>query len=163
VLSVDLRKREEVVLQSGFVTPALVAAMAVPGLFPPVRLDGRTLVDGGLLNPLPTSTVTAAGADVVIAIKLTSASEVVGHAPVSRGWRTRLMPPIVDTIQQAFELMQWRVIAQGHDAGEITIEPQFTGPAGVRDYQRGAEFIAFGREAAAAARDRIQHHLPWVT
>ncbi len=161
VVAVDLRKREEVVFRSGFVTPALVAAMAIPGLFPPVRIDGRTLVDGGLLNPVPTGTVAEAGADVVIGVKLTSGAEAV-HGPGRRGLRSRLMPPIVDTIQQAFELMQWRIVAQGHSAGQIAIEPEFSGPAGMRDFQRGAEFIAFGREAAARSRESIQHHLPWV-
>ncbi len=162
VVAVDLRRREEVVIQSGFVTPALVAAMAVPGLFPPVRHDGRTLVDGGLLNPLPTSTVAAAGADVLIGVKLTSQGDLTERTPVTRSWRNRLLPPIVDTIQQAFELMQWRIVAQGHAAGEIMIEPEFSGPSGVRDYLRGPEFIAFGREAVAQSRERIQHHLPWL-
>ena len=53
VVAADLWQREQVVLESGELVPALKASMAVPGLFTPVQLNGRVLVDGGTVNPVP--------------------------------------------------------------------------------------------------------------
>jgi NTE family protein len=48
------------------------ASIALPGLFTPVLRDGMTLVDGGLVNPVPVSLARAMGADIVIAVDLSS-------------------------------------------------------------------------------------------
>jgi NTE family protein len=53
VVATDLWTREQVVMASGDLWPAVNASMAMPGLFSPVKLDDRVLVDGGLTNPLP--------------------------------------------------------------------------------------------------------------
>lgn len=53
VVATDLKTGEQVVRDSGKIGPAVQASMAIPGLFEPVRIDGRSLVDGGLVNPVP--------------------------------------------------------------------------------------------------------------
>ena len=53
VVATDFWERRQVVLQEGDLLSAIRASMAVPGLFPPVERDGRILVDGGLVNPVP--------------------------------------------------------------------------------------------------------------
>ena len=53
VTAVDLHTAEPVILRSGRVVDALLATIAVPGVFPPAVLDGRVLVDGGVLDPVP--------------------------------------------------------------------------------------------------------------
>ena len=53
VVTAELSTGREVIIKSGDLLPALQASMAVPGVFPPVELDGRMLVDGGVANPLP--------------------------------------------------------------------------------------------------------------
>jgi NTE family protein len=53
MVATDFWKREEVILDSGPLIPAVQASMALPGVFAPVTLDGRLLVDGGLVNPVP--------------------------------------------------------------------------------------------------------------
>ena len=60
----------EVWLRSGSTMDAVRASMALPGLFTPALRDGRLLVDGGLVNPVPVSLARAMGADVVIAVDL---------------------------------------------------------------------------------------------
>jgi NTE family protein len=67
VVTAELLTGQEVVIDSGDLLPALQASMAVPGVFPPVELDGRKLVDGGVVNPLPYDLVES-GSDIVIAI-----------------------------------------------------------------------------------------------
>lgn len=70
-VAVDIEAMQEVVIDSGCLAEAMRASMAIPGVFKPVTVDGRTLVDGGVLNNLPVDVVRAMGADVVIAVDLT--------------------------------------------------------------------------------------------
>jgi NTE family protein len=61
---------EEVVCGAGDLIEAVRASISVPGIFTPMRSNGRILVDGGLVNPVPVSVVRAMGADLVIAVDL---------------------------------------------------------------------------------------------
>ena len=63
----DLFARESVLLASGPLKPAVAASMAVPGLVRPVEIDGRVLVDGGAVDPLPFGCLRGK-ADVVVAV-----------------------------------------------------------------------------------------------
>jgi NTE family protein len=67
-----LQSGAEVWLREGSTVEAVRASIALPGLFTPVPRDGLTLVDGGLVNPVPVSLARAMGADVVIAVDLGS-------------------------------------------------------------------------------------------
>jgi NTE family protein len=69
-VATDLKTGEEVVLDHGPVGPAIHASSAIPGVFRPVVLGGRTLVDGGVVNPIPVSVARARGATVVIAVNI---------------------------------------------------------------------------------------------
>jgi NTE family protein len=71
-VSTDLESGREVWLQEGGLAAAIMASMALPGLFPAVRHEHRWLVDGGLVNPVPISVCRALGAEVVIAVNLNS-------------------------------------------------------------------------------------------
>jgi len=53
VVAGDLWTREQVILNSGALLPAVQASMAIPGVFSPVVIDGRMLIDGGAVNPVP--------------------------------------------------------------------------------------------------------------
>jgi NTE family protein len=68
ISAVDLIGAREVVFTSGLVFPAVLATIAVPGLFAPVQIGPYRLVDGGVLNNLPIDRVRELGADVVIGI-----------------------------------------------------------------------------------------------
>ena len=66
----DLRTGYEVWLQKGPVVPAIRASYALPGAFDPVKIDGRYMIDGALVNPVPVSACRALGAHMVIAVSL---------------------------------------------------------------------------------------------
>ena len=73
-VATDLHSGAEVWLRHGSIADAVRASIALPGLFTPVaRADGRLLVDGGIVNPVPTSLARAMGADIVIAVDLNAA------------------------------------------------------------------------------------------
>ncbi|MFC6655351.1 patatin-like phospholipase family protein [Roseibium salinum] len=76
VLATDFYGCEEVDFETGPLLPAIAASIAIPAIFRPVRLDGRILIDGGVVNPLPFDGLRAT-CDIVIAV------DVVG-APVPR-------------------------------------------------------------------------------
>ncbi|WP_322059094.1 patatin-like phospholipase family protein [Paraburkholderia sp. J63] len=69
-VATDLETGERVVLRNGSLALAVRASMAVPGLFAPVKLDGRTLIDGGAASNLPIDVAREMGADVVIAVDI---------------------------------------------------------------------------------------------
>ncbi len=68
----DIGTGKEVVLRSGDLAQAMRASMAVPGAFAPALIDGRVLVDGGITNNLPVSVVRDMGADIVIAVDIST-------------------------------------------------------------------------------------------
>ncbi len=69
-VATELGSGREVWLREGPVIDAVRASIALPGLFTPAQQDGRLLVDGGLVNPVPVSLCRALGADVVVAVDL---------------------------------------------------------------------------------------------
>lgn len=69
-VATDLHSGAEVWLRKGSIADAVRASIALPGLFTPVQREGRLLVDGGIVNPVPASLARAMGADIVIAVDL---------------------------------------------------------------------------------------------
>lgn len=69
-VATDLATGREIWLREGHLLDVVRASAAMPGLFPAVRHDGRWLVDGAMVNPVPVSLCRAMGADIVIAVNL---------------------------------------------------------------------------------------------
>jgi NTE family protein len=79
-IATDLNSGHEVWLRDGNMVEALRASYALPGVFAPRIINGRTLVDGALVNPVPVSVCLAMGASMVIAVNLNA--DLVGRAKV---------------------------------------------------------------------------------
>lgn len=146
-VATELSTGREIWLHEGSVAAAVRASIALPGLMTPVLHQGRMLVDGGLVNPVPVSLCRAMGASVVIAVDL--GSDMVGRAfrraavrpaPVEEteaGWTERLLarfglaaengspvrvaddslPSLASVISSSINIMQVR-IARSRLAGE---------------------------------------------
>ncbi|ATQ69397.1 MULTISPECIES: patatin-like phospholipase family protein [Methylosinus] len=69
-VATDLVTGHEIWLQKGDLADALRASFSLPGLFPPIELEGRWLADGALVDPLPVAACRALGAEMVIAVNL---------------------------------------------------------------------------------------------
>ncbi|MDP1651404.1 MAG: patatin-like phospholipase RssA [Rhodocyclaceae bacterium] len=168
-VATDLANGREVWLREGSVAAAVRASLAVPGLLAPVNRDGRLLVDGGLVNPVPVSLCRALGADIVIAVDL--GSDIVGSSlrksataeeRRGKGWTDKLLtslglkhnddlPSLAAVLNTSIHIMQVR-IARSRLAGEpadVLISPRLA-HLGLMDYHRAAEAIAEG--AAAVKR-----------
>ena len=70
MVATELDTGREIWFQDGSIVDALRASIALPGMFTPIKINGRWLVDGGLSNPVPVSLCRAMGADIVIAVNL---------------------------------------------------------------------------------------------
>jgi NTE family protein len=179
-VATDIATGQEVWLREGKVSDAVRASCAVPGLFRPVLRDGRYLIDGSVVNPIPVSLCRAMGAQVVIAVDLgthrarrfplesppasTVKSQrrgffnILGSSPPPP--QVRPLPSITDTLLGAIDIMQER-IAQARlvgEAPEVLLRPQL-GQFGPFEYHRAALSIAAGREVVAQMLPAIQSAL----
>ncbi|BDR12520.1 patatin-like phospholipase family protein [Vibrio sp. STUT-A11] len=71
-VATDILDLEEVVIGNGYLVDAMMASMSVPGALPPYELNGHMLVDGGVVNNMPVDVARAMGADVVIAVDIST-------------------------------------------------------------------------------------------
>ncbi len=78
-VATDLVTGEEIRIRKGNLVEAIRASISIPGLFDPIKKQGRWLVDGGLVNPVPVNAVRAMGADIVIAVDLNHEFAQNGH------------------------------------------------------------------------------------
>lgn len=74
ICATDIETGEQLIFREGNLAEAVCASMAVPGLFVPVEVDGRTLVDGGLVENVPISPLAAMGAGITVAVDLSHVS-----------------------------------------------------------------------------------------
>jgi NTE family protein len=94
VVATDYWAREQVVFERGALLPILEASMALPGLFTPVKHDGRLLVDGGLTNPVPFD-VLHDRCDLLIAVDA-----------IGTRTRTRAVPDALEVLFGSFQVME---------------------------------------------------------
>jgi len=99
IVAADFWNREQVVLDSGNIIPAISASMALPGIFQPVVIDGRVLIDGGLINPVPYDLLMD-DCDIVVAI------DVIGE----RSQGKQELPSYFETLFQSVKVMQAAII-----------------------------------------------------
>ncbi len=91
-VATDFETGQEVWLQSGSLFESVRASIAMPGLFAPVQHEGRLLLDGGLVNPVPVSVCRALGADRVIAVNINA--DIVGRHGSTRAVRRAPRPDL---------------------------------------------------------------------
>lgn len=178
-VATDLATGNELWLREGRVSDAVRASCTVPGLFPPVSRDGRYVVDGSVVNPIPVSLCRAMGAEVVIAVDLGShmgrrfplrARAPLGEALPRRqlvsilGPSPRPMvpspPSIVDTLLGAIDIMQ-ESIAQARllrESPDVVVKPDL-GAVGAFEYHHSARAIAEGRSAVVRMLPDVQRAL----
>lgn len=147
-VATDLHSGREVWLREGSVVEAVRASIALPGLFSPFERDGRQLIDGALVNPVPVSLCRAMGADFVIAVDL--GSNMIGRhmTNVESGERGKKPLSMIEVVTTSLNIMSTR-ITRSRLAGEpadVVIAPRL-GRLGLLDYHRATEAIAEGRAA----------------
>jgi len=140
VMAADLWSGEPVVLDSGELLPAVQASMALPGVFPPVRLDGRELVDGGVADPLPYDLL-ARDCDLIVAIDVSGDRKPVDGEEMS----------FLGVLFHSFQIMSRNILAEKLKARQpdIYIRPEI-------DNVRVLEFYKAKQVFADAAPARLE-------
>jgi NTE family protein len=164
-VAVDLNTASQVVLTEGLVYLAVRASASIPGVFPPLRSGDQCLVDGGVLNPLPTDTVAALGADVVIGVDVSNPIPLSGwpgeDAKAAKDGQTAAPHHVVGILRRVVDVMQTDISQKGTEKAAVLIRPRF-GPSGPYDFHRQEQFAAAGEEAAREALPQLRTILPWL-
>jgi len=161
-VATDIRTGHEVVLKEGRVVDAVRASTSLPILFKPFLHKGHFLVDGGLVNPVPTSIVAQMGADVLISVNLTAKPSL--RRGIVRPKRAFPLGPRSPGLSEVFfkmiYTMQYEIAQARTEIAHVVIAPD------MRDFlwtdlHRSEEIIKVGETAAEEAVSKIKSLLPF--
>jgi NTE family protein len=145
-VAADLETGARVVLDQGDLPSAMRASMSAPGVFAPVEIDSRLLVDGGIVENLPVDVAKGMGVDIVIAVD-------VGFQPVGR----RELTSALSVSNQAITIMMLRETGRQRSlltANDILLTPDLQNLQST-DFGAADKTIGIGLEAGRAAADRL--------
>lgn len=145
VTAADLWNRSQVVLDSGELLPAIKASMALPGVFQPVVIDQRVLIDGGTVNPVPYDLLTAE-CDIVIGIDV-SGERTPPHP---------LAPSYFETIFNSAKVMQHAIMVEKLQRAKpaIYITPRIVDVRALEFYRAERVF-----DQAVPAKQELKHRV----
>jgi NTE family protein len=149
VVATDFYAQEQVVLDRGDLRSAVAASMALPAIFTPVTRDGRILMDGGLVNPLPFD-VLGGTADITVAIDVSGAA---------LGPGKRLQPTAVAALMASSQILQRSIVREKLKARQ----PDIYVDVEVDEFH-ALEFHRFEQvlSAAGGAKDQLKRQLERV-
>ena len=147
VTATDFNTGEGMVFTSGSIIDPVRASCAYPGMFLPVEICGRWLVDGMLSNPVPTRPLRAMGAERVLAVQL-------------KGQWSKTTAPrhLFDVIGQSFAIAQDMMSTVWRSAADLVIEPDVAG-FDYDDFKRAGELIRVGEVAMRRALPEVRKWL----
>ncbi len=138
VVATDLQSGEAVLFRKGDTASAVRASSAIPIVFEPVSIGGRDYVDGGLVSAVPVRFARQMGADIVLAVDVSS----VPSASASTDMFQMLM--------QTFNIMAQSLNAYELQQADVVVRPKLTGLPGAR-FSARSQAIAAGRQAMLEA------------
>ena len=142
-VAADIQNGREVIFGSGNTGTAVRASCSIPGVFTPVNISGRTYVDGGVVSPVAVDAARRLGADIVIAVDISSDLD----SSVPKG--------TIDTILQSISIMHSRLSATQLAKADVVIKPK-VGFIGSSDFTKRHEATLEGEKAALEALPKIQ-------
>jgi NTE family protein len=145
-VAADIETGEAVVLGKGDLSNAMRASMSIPGVFAPVEIDGRLLVDGGIADNLPVDVAKKLGADILIAVNIGTL----------RRSRENLTSAMMITTQVMTILIQKNTDEQiaALREGDILLQPSL-GSIGSSDFAKASEAIRIGEAEARRMAPRL--------
>lgn len=142
-VATDVQSGREVVFGSGNTGTAVRASCSIPGIFVPVNISGRMYVDGGVVSPVAVEAARKQGADVIIAVDVSSDVD----SSVPKG--------TIETILQAINIMYSKLAAIQLSKADAVIKPK-VGYIGSTDFSKRHEAVLEGEKAALEALPKIQ-------
>ena len=149
VVATDFYAQEQVVLDTGDLRSAIAASMALPALFTPVSRDGRVLMDGGLVNPLPFD-VLKGQADITVAVDVSGAGLLLGE---------RALPTAFSALVSSSQILQRSIVREKLKAQQpdVYIDVEVN-EFHVLEFHRYKQVML----AAGAAKDKLKRQLERV-
>jgi NTE family protein len=144
LVATDLYERRELVFSSGALKPAISASMAIPGLVRPIEVDGRVLVDGGAVDPLPFTQLRGA-ADVIIAVDCSGEHGEPGKVPGP--W---------ESIWASITVMGQVIVAEKLKAGapDLVLRPK-VGFFGMLDFLQGSAILRVAEQSVPEIKEKV--------
>lgn len=139
VVATDLEKGERVVFTEGDLARTIRASMSVPGIFNPVRYNGRLLVDGAVTDRLPVYALTEMGADIIIGVDVKFYTDEQGDSVRIRN--------IYDIIMHSIEILENKVFIPCLESVDVLIMPD-TSQIATTDFTQAQVCIEMGKAAA---------------
>jgi NTE family protein len=141
-VATDLEKGQEIVFAKGNTGTAVRASCSIPGIFRPVKISDKIYVDGGVVNPVAVEAAKHFGADVVIAVDISSGIE-------------RTQPEgTIETILQSINIMYSKLGSIQLSQADVVIKPK-VGHIGSTDFSKKHEAILEGEKAALEVLPQI--------
>jgi NTE family protein len=134
-VATDLFRGEEIVFKTGPLAPAVRASISIPGVFKPVEMDGRVLVDGAVVAGVPVTVAREMQGDLVIAVN------------VGFDHTQHQVNNIFDVLSKVIDIMGNQLDIYQTQLADLTIKPEL-GSIGTMNFGRARECVAIGREAA---------------
>ncbi len=175
--AVDLNTSQEIILAHGSVVEAVLATIAVPGIFPPRQVDDYLLVDGGVMDPVPVALARwLSPTSPVVAVCLSPARSEWTHLPDPRvPFDSPIPRPILEQfaklrISQAFQIFYKAIDANARvltelrmmvDKPEVVIRPDVERFGLLDNKVNTQEMIAIGEQAGRTALPEVAQALSW--
>ena len=167
VVAMDVETGERVDIAEGRLDEAFRASCSIPVAFTPVRLEGRVLVDGGMIDPVPADVVREMGANIVVAINVVPQLRRGVTTALSRSFRrisklnpfshlgdSRSLPDIVDVFMNSLQAVQRELGTYKALRSDVLINVELAEFTWI-DFHRALEIIERGRIAGAEAAPRV--------
>jgi NTE family protein len=145
-VATDLANGEMVVLSSGDLADALRASMSLPGTLAPAEIDGRHLVDGGLVRNLPVDVARAMGADLVIAVDVTTPFD-----------KVETLKTLADVTRQVADMLTQDNVTPQAVGADVLIRPDLAAVS-ASNFAAGTEALLRGEDATRAQEDVLRRY-----
>ena len=181
IVTCNLTKRQEVIYDSGKIVDAVMASIAIPGLFTPIKRDGDLVVDGGIINPIPISALTKMGIKKVIAVNVFPSPQDVGLSIEFKSRRMEeekkqagkkglfakikynlgasfnkiLFPNILDIIVNSIQTLEFVIAEQDCRRANIVIRPIGVGVDWI-EFFKADELIKIGEEETRKSLEALK-------
>jgi NTE family protein len=141
-VATDIQNGQEIVFGRGNTGTAVRASCSIPGVFRPVKIADRMYVDGGVVSPVAVEAAKRFGADIVIAVD------------ISTGVEHTLPGNTMETILQSFNIMYSKLSSVQLSQADVVIKPK-VGQIGSADFSKRHEAILEGEKASLEALPHI--------
>lgn len=134
-VATDIEQGEPVILKSGKLAPAIHASLSIPVIFKPVTIEGKLLVDGGVVDQVPVSVVANMGADIIVAVDV---NRYTCYQPIKN---------VFDIMFQTLDIIAKKILSPSLINAHILIQPK-VGHIGRSHFYRVEELVEEGERAA---------------